>query len=236
MLTPVLACLDPRERSPIINSRKAVKHRLRRLRLASGSLVEQFDGLVGLINQAGLDSAFALDTAEDDVLDTAFKARRSMPGRVVIRRAAPSKPLGPRHDEDIEWLRTESIEHHRLLHNKMTNVLRKLCHNAGLVVEEGRERSNLFDALIREYMGTERHLLIEVKTSHAPAFCHLAVGQLLDYRRQFDGRASTDLAVLFPRAPDQHAKDFLGFVGVKVLWFSSDKAKVEGDIVLKGVK
>ena len=235
LLTPLLACLDPRERSPVVNSREAVKHRLRWLGLANGTLVEQFDGLVGLINQAGLDGALALDTASDDVLKDAFKAREGAP-RAPTRPATPSKPLAPRQDEDIEFLRAEAIEGHRLLHNKMTNALLRVCKSADLVVEEGLEKSNLFDARVRRYIATERDLLIEVKTSHAPAFCRLAVGQLLDYRRQLDTRASTDVAVLFPGAPDQHAIDFLGFVGVKVLWFSPDMSSVEGDVILKEVQ
>jgi hypothetical protein len=154
---------------------------------------------------------------------------------VVIRRAAPTKSLGPRHDEDIEFLRSEEVERHRLLHNKMINALRVICEKLGLSVEEGREKTNLFDALIRKYQGTDRHLLIEVKTSHAPAFCRLAAGQLLDYRRQLGGRVSTDVAVAFPGPPDQHARDFLGYVGIKVVWFSPDMSKIEGDVSLKGV-
>jgi hypothetical protein len=65
LLTPVTACLDPRERSPVINARDAVRRRLARLGLANATLVEQFAGLVNLLNQAGLDGAFALDTAND---------------------------------------------------------------------------------------------------------------------------------------------------------------------------
>jgi hypothetical protein len=51
----------------------------------------------------------------------------------------------------------------------------------------------------------------------------MAVGQLLDYRRQLPGSAITDLAVLFNHVPSQHVLEFLGHVGVKALWLVGDK-------------
>jgi len=68
-----------------------------------------------------------------------------------------------------------------------------------------------------------RDLLIEAKSSTDVAFCRMAVGQLLDYRRQLPGSAITDLAVLFSEVPGKHVLDFLGHVGVKALWFMGDK-------------
>jgi len=72
LLTPTLACLDP-HRAPIINSRDAVKRRLRMLGLSTASLVAQYEGLSGLIGQAGIDDAFALDQATDDQIRKAMK-------------------------------------------------------------------------------------------------------------------------------------------------------------------
>ena len=57
LLTPVLACPDARGRSPILNARKMVRWRLRQLGLARSTLVEQFDGLSGLIGQSGFEDA-----------------------------------------------------------------------------------------------------------------------------------------------------------------------------------
>ncbi|WP_104981086.1 hypothetical protein [Sorangium cellulosum] len=65
MLTPVVECLEVRERSPVINAREAVRRCLCRLGLANSTVVEQFDGLINLLNRAGLDGALALDTADD---------------------------------------------------------------------------------------------------------------------------------------------------------------------------
>ena len=73
LLTPALACLDPRGRAPIINSRDAVRRRLRMLGLSSASLVQQCEGLGGLIGQAGIDDAFALDTADDELIQKAMR-------------------------------------------------------------------------------------------------------------------------------------------------------------------
>jgi len=85
----------------------------------------------------------------------------------------------------------------------------------------------MFDALIREHDG-DRHLLVEVKTDSAQPTCRLAVGQLLDYRRQLSDRAQTDLGVLFPKKPSARAKALLEDVGVKSLWFTTGMKAVKG--------
>ncbi len=66
-LTPLLACLDPRCRFPIVNAREGVKKLLRSLELARGSLSVQVKGLVGVIGQWGIPDAFALDVLSDEV-------------------------------------------------------------------------------------------------------------------------------------------------------------------------
>ena len=233
LLTPVLACLDPRGRAPIINSRDAVRRRLRMLGLSSATLVQQYDGLAGLIGQAGIDDAFALDTVDDETIENAMR-------RVVRARKPPGdatatpKRLGERHDEDVEFLRTSDTVKMRRVHNSMTNALRSICKAAGLVVEEGGEQTCLFDALVRGYAQSERHLLVEVKTDDSPPMCRMAVGQLLDYRRRLGDRAAIDLAVLFPRKPSKDALDYLGYVGVKPCWFDAGMRTVNGDVFLGG--
>jgi hypothetical protein len=236
LLTPALACLDPRGRAPIINSRKDVRRRLRMLGLANASLVEQYDGLRGLIGQAGLDDAFALDTADDDVIERAMRqaAQEARPPRSTY--GTKPKPLGERHDEDVEFLRSADTVRMRRVHNSMTNALRTITKEAGLAIEEGSEQTCLFDALVREYAGTERHLLIEVKTDDAPPMCRMAVGQLFDYRRRLGDRAAVDLAVLFPAKPSKDALAFLGYVGAKALWFDETMSKVNGEVRLGGGK
>lgn len=228
LLTPALACLEPRARAPIINSRQAVRERLRRLGLSSASLVQQYDGLLGLIGQAGVDDAFGLDTADDDEIERAI--RGSTTRRAKGAGQGRPKPMVARSDEDLEYLRSTDPVAMKRLHNSMTNALLALCEKAGLALEEGSEQVCLFDALIRSYLAGERHLLVEVKTDATPAMCHMAVGQLLDYRRQLAGRAAIDLAVLFPSKPEKATRDFLAYVGVKATWFNADMTSLEGHV------
>jgi hypothetical protein len=58
----------------------------------------------------------------------------------------------------------------------------------------------------------------------------MAVGQLLDYRRHLGDRAALDLAVLFPKKPSKDALNFLGYVGVKALWFDDGMTTIGGDV------
>ena len=90
----------------------------------------------------------------------------------------------------------------------------------------------MFDALVREYAGTERDLLVEVKAGCDRATCRLAAGQLQDYRRLLPRRAATDLAVLFPDRPSKHAFELFGDLGIRVAWFSVDRKKVVGEVRL----
>jgi hypothetical protein len=228
LLTPLLACLDLRGRAPIINGRKVWL--VKKLRLASESMAKQYDGLVGLLGQAGIDDAFDLDVADEDQVDAAISTAPAQP------KVAPSagKLLAERHDEDVEYLRMADSVKMRRVHNKMTNALRAVCRAARLVVEEGSPQTCLFDALIHQYQGTERHLLIEVKTDDSAPMCRMAVGQLHDYRRLLGDRAGVDLAVLFPEKPSQDARSFLHYVGVKVLWLSNEMSRVRGDVALGG--
>lgn len=229
LLTPVLACLDRRGKAPIINSRKAVRNRLSMLGLSSASLATQCNGLMGLIGQAGLSDAFALDTATDEEIERAMakpgSRRRSSPKEGLTR------PLGGRHDEDLEYLKHIDTVTMRRLHNRMTNALRSICAAVPLIVDERLQRECLYDALVRHYDG-ERHLLVEVKTDSSPAMCRLAVGQLMDYRRQLPDRAAIDLAVLLPERPPKEATAFFGYVGVNVIWFDRTMSTVRGEVRL----
>ncbi len=167
LLSPVFACLEPQQRAPIINSRATVQARLRHLGLRHASLVQQFDGLRGLIGQAGISDAFALDTADTVNLK---RLPLTTPQRAAKNNA---KPLSERPDEDIEYLRSTNEVTMRLTHNRMLKSLKTFCDSRSLVAQEGTKSSCLYDALIRNYLGTERHLLIEMKTGCAPAMTRL---------------------------------------------------------------
>jgi hypothetical protein len=130
----------------------------------------------------------------------------------------------PKKDEnEVDVLKKASQSSYIMRHNSMTNRLRSCCESRGKSVYEGSAKECCFDALVENYDGEGRDLLIEAKSSTEPAFCRMAVGQLLDYRRQLSQSATTDLAVLFTDAPGEHVCDFLGHVGIKALWFVDDK-------------
>lgn len=224
MLTPVLACLDERGHAPIINSRKSVQGLLRRLGLARSTLVEQYIGLRELIGQAGMPSAFALDTVGEDEIEKLLAAP------FPPTPANTGRPLALRHDTDLEWFRAADTVPMRRLHNKITNALRTICDHAGLVLQEGAESDCLYDARILHYRGSERHLLVEVKTESSAPMCRLAFGQLHDYRRKLSDRAATDLAVLFPDRPSDDALAFFDYVGVRVMWLAANHSKLEGQV------
>lgn len=143
-----------------------------------------------------------------------------------------SRPLALRNDGDLLVLREGTTEPRQQLHNSMTNALFKICACRNLEVRQGNDPEFQFDALIENYDGAERDLLIEVKTSIEPAFCRMAVGQLFDYRRGLSNRDCTDLAVLFPERPGEHVHAFLEDVEVRLLWLTQDKLHIEGDMSL----
>ncbi|AKI99118.1 Hypothetical protein AA314_00745 [Archangium gephyra] len=94
-------------------------------------------------------------------------------------------------------------------------------------MEEGRLQSCRFDALVRNHQ-TGRDLLIEVKSSTAIADIRLAVGQLLDYRRQLPKKETTHIAVLLPSEPGEHVRAFLNDVEARALWFTKDLKTIQG--------
>lgn len=230
LISPMLACLDPRSRAPIINSRETVRALLRGLGLHHATVGAQFDGLVNLVGQAGIRDAFDLDVSSMSGVVAALKVKRLSRG--ARRRASPTrsrrlKSLDERHDADVQFFRHADTVRMRRLHHTMTNALRRFCGSRRWVVEEGVSPEYMFDALIREYNGN-RHLLIEVKADSKQPTCRLAIGQLLDYRRQLKDRARIDLGVLFPNRPSARAAALLKDVGAQSLWFTPGMKAVKG--------
>lgn len=221
LLTPVIACLDPRKRCPVINGRNAVRQKLKAIGVEKQDLAAQFVALINLVHQGGITDAFMLDVVSVEHLRTfshAVQRRRSR-----FKRSAKEKPLLEKNENEIEVLTKASLTSYIRIHNSMTNRLRSYCESSGRVVCDSSDRECCFDALVKNYDGEYRDLLIEAKSFTDTAFCRMAVGQLLDYRRQLRGSATTDLAVLFNGTPEQHVLDFLGHVGVKALWFMDDR-------------
>lgn len=243
LLTPLMACLEPNRRAPIVNGRPEVRRHLSQLGLARKPLEEQCRELQRLIGHCGLEDAFAVDVADAETIKRAFVAAKASETRRSVREPLPvqpplvgTAPLAERNDDDIELLRSVDVVAMRQAHNTMTNALRAICGRAKLRVEEGLDPTCRFDALIRHYEGDERHLLVEVKTQASPPFTRMAVGQLLDYRRKLPDAAAIDLAALFPERPPKEARDFLGYVGVRTLWLNPERTRIEGDVRIGKMK
>ncbi|WP_147332946.1 hypothetical protein [Archangium gephyra] len=231
LLTPVIACLDPQARSPIINSLPEVIDRLVVLGRLHATLPRQFDGLVALVGKPGVPDAFVLDVTgtemfgyvPDSTEQELFEAEEKLFTPAVPR----SESLPIKNEEDIKVVSDALRTKHRQLHNRMTNRLLNVCKEKNLTVEEGRLQSCRFDALVRNHQ-TGRDLLIEVKSSTAIADIRLAVGQLLDYRRQLPKKETTHIAVLLPSEPGEHVRAFLNDVEARALWFTKDLKTIQG--------
>ena len=140
------------------------------------------------------------------------------------------RTLDQKDDADVSVIiRTRSRKSVRL-HNSMTNRLTRLCKRAHLKIYEGVEPYR-YDALVKNYDGNGKDLLIEAKNSSHRSQLRLAVGQLLDYRRGLRRRAVTDLAILIPERPNRDLMSFLSDVGINFLWFTDDKlTAIKGNV------
>lgn len=66
-ITPLVACLDPKQRFPIINGQRGVKERLARLGLTVNcGLRDKTEGFIRLIDKSNFSDAFAMDTMHQD--------------------------------------------------------------------------------------------------------------------------------------------------------------------------
>lgn len=209
-LSPVLACLDPHRRFPIMNQRT---HRLLR---AIGKEHDD-DGaiaLYNLISSRGIRDSFELDVysqiSEADFAPARMRRISAKPSRT---RVVPIK-------SEMDSLARLAARRVRIRkeHNKLTNRFRKE------VFANVRPQEANFDLLIDGWKG-DRRLLIEAKTDWKGTTGRMqirqAIGQLFDYRLQYFPTevASVDLAVLIPTEPSVEVKQLLGSLRISVLWF-----------------
>lgn len=228
LLTPMLACLDQRLRAPVLNRQAGVSKKLEDLNLSRASLVQKFDALVGLIHQYGVSDALALDAVLDrealgDPQATATDTAPSVgiAGEMAASGVLSHAPMKSRSDDDVVFFRSQKLARMRRVHRSMEKALLRILSAASLQGLEGAKGGFQFDVLVKNYTASNRDLLVELKSDCEVSTCRLAVGQLLDYRRDPRLRtALTDLAVLFPAKPTGGVLDYLGSVGVKPMWFS----------------
>jgi hypothetical protein len=226
LITPLIACLDPKRRFPIVNGESGVKRRLEKLGLSNGTLEEKVRGLTGLIGQFGILDAFALDVMSDEEIDR-------------IKKRAPKPPrTGPVGSKGTALPQYDDAERkaiilgrtlvYRKRHNTMTNALEALL--PGLKITQGDLQECRFDALVSNYDASGRDLLIEAKPDPDRGSLRIAIGQLLDYRRFLPHQAATDLAILTITRPSDEYMDLLQDLQITALWFADvDCETLSGD-------
>lgn len=162
-----------------------------------------------------------------NLLSSTARAGRPKRKRSIVGEPLRPKPPAPRHldikdEKDLAVLSVARTLQMQRLHNAMTNALLYTVGGRKAVFEGNRQEA-MFDALILDYKGPKKDLLIEVKSSTNIADVRLAIGQLLDYRRFVNRPDATDLAVLLPEEPDAHVCELLRTCDILLLWFE-DKA------------
>lgn len=220
-ITPLIACLDNRNRFPILNGEAGVNQRLAKLGLRHASLEEQVRGFIGLIGQFGLTDAFAVDTMTEAQMQHITK-------RVKHRSKSPNlkgvgTPLAVFDEDERKSIIESSTVVYRKRHNKMTNRLEQLLPDHKIT--QGASADCRYDALIENYDGNGRDLLLEAKPDADKGAVRIAIGQLLDYRRFLLNQAGTDLAILTIASPSPSHIELMQDLQITALWFTDESCR-----------
>ena len=223
LLSPLLECLDPRGRFPIINGRADVSTVLRKLGLGDSGFASQVQGLIGLIGQYGISDAYMLDVSLEQ-LATGLKQAplpTKQPQVSTVR-------LKSYDDAERTAIIGSATQRYEQRHNRMTKSLQTLLRRFTLdVINSPAGRC---DALMRNYDAKGRDLLIEAKPDPDRGSIRIAIGQIFDYRRYLARRGATDTAVLTISRPNDDYFDLLNDLGITAIWFTAeDCKKLDGD-------
>jgi hypothetical protein len=225
LLTPFIMCLDPQCRFPVLNGREAVTALLASMELKDSPLEKQVEGMLLLIGRYTIRDAMMIDAlAGSDELRRLARQLASPENQVEQPKGAVSKTTLRYHDDaEREAIRKAAsiVFHH--LHNTMTRVLGQKF--GQLSISQGASENCRFDALIEDYDGNGRNLLIEAKPDPDRGSIRIAIGQLFDYRRFLAKPNSVDLAVLTIGSPTADYLDLLRSLRISALWFTEDTCK-----------
>ena len=218
LLTPLTACLDPKNRFPIVNGRKAVVSLLGKLHLAHRDLRQQVIGLIGIIGQK---DAFMLDVLSDEI----FKRIRVLKQRAAQahRGGVHESPLKNYDEEERKAVLASKTVTYRKRHNTMTAALNRIFKRFQRITET--TPAGRCDCILEDYDGTSRDLLIEAKPDPDKGSLRIAIGQLFDYNRYRSRQSATDLALVTISRP---APDYLALLvdlGITALWFGGEGCK-----------
>jgi hypothetical protein len=220
LLSPLIACLDPRCRFPILNGRESVTFLLRKLELAHSGLSNQVRGLIGIIGQFGITDAFMLDSLSEELIKYVRPPKSAIPGR---QRAYKESALRSYDEEERKAVRESRTVTYRKRHDRMTNALTRIFHGFDFVTKSSP--AGRCDAFVCDYDGTSRNLLIEAKPDSDKGSIRIAIGQLFDYRRYLTRQAATDLVVLTISPPERMYLELLMDLGITALWFGNENCK-----------
>ncbi len=218
LLTPLIACLDPRSRFPIVNGREAVNSLLRKLQLAHTDLRHRVAGLIGIIGQK---DAFMLDVMGSEVIKHVSSLK---PGKAKTQQGGlHESPLRNYDEEERKAALASRTQTYRNRHNKMTAALNRIFRRFNPTTETSP--AGRCDAILKNYDGTSRDLLIEAKPDPDKGSLRIAIGQLFDYNRYRTRQAATDLAVLTITRPAPDYLELLKDLGITALWFANESCK-----------
>lgn len=215
-ITPVLACLDPRQRFPIVNQKTTPLLKVIRKRNDSDGAI----ALTHLIGQNNIKNALELDVY-------ASTTKFPTPPRQAPKDGSAEhefRNLGIKSEEASIAHIAANKKRIRKLHNRLTHRLYDYLLWRHMTAQEAH-----FDALIPNWK-KGRDLLIEAKTAFAGpsgrSQIRQAIGQLFDYRHtHFRNHQPVDLAVLLPSKPSEDVRSLLTSLDIEVLWFAGKQLR-----------
>ncbi len=213
-ISPVLACLDPNTKFPIMNQMTA------RLLRAIDKQPDAYGSIafIELISKkTNVRDAFELDVYSQEMNFPVMK-RMSRKADAALY-GTKAKDLRIKSEEHSYYSISKQMREITKQHNILINTFRKI-YLWEYKIEEG-----LFDLYLPKYK-RGRGLLIEAKTAssgvNGRSQIRQAIGQLFDYRRtNFPVDKNIDLAVLLPKKPSQDIIDLLGSLNIYTLWLNN---------------
>lgn len=213
-LTPVLACLDPSRKFPIMNQRtETLLRTMDQEQNISGALK-----LVEFIQpRYNMKNAFELDIwAQNEKFP---KDKRASKHYAFVRRV---RDIGLKPESDSIANINRQKRRITKKHNKLINDFKRIAPPHWTVGESN------FDILVENWKPRTR-LLIEAKTSSSGSDgrtqIRMAIGQLFDYRHTCFEKEKIALAILLPKRPDQNIVDLLQSLKIHTLYLKKENIK-----------
>ena len=224
-LSPLLFSLDKRIRFPIMNGNDSPKAIIKALGVEDASLTTQYKEMVKIIDlyenvkdAADLDMIGHYDLSNyvtSSKSEAKFKKAKSKSTNL-------NNSLSIKDEKDVIVVSKSLNKIAKRVHNQMTNAILRIFTENGFICEEGATESNRFDVWVIRFPDVGESLLIEVKSSSDISNVRMAIGQLLDYHRQFINKANIKKAILLPEKPDDHVIELLKHVNIGLMYFSDD--------------